>query len=65
MAAYLNRRDLADALVSAVQHLCKAQAQTEASVQSIRSAPLSTRQWRVGDRLSQDDREQLVVAFTS
>jgi DNA-binding NarL/FixJ family response regulator len=65
MAVYSNRRDLADALVSAVQQLRKAQAQTEASVQSVRSAPPSTRQWRVGDRLSQDDGEQLVVAFTA
>jgi hypothetical protein len=39
MAAYLNRRDLADALGNAVQQLRKAQAQTSGSVQSVRSAP--------------------------
>jgi uncharacterized alpha-E superfamily protein len=63
--AYSKRRDLADTLVSAVQQLRKAQAQTEGLVQSVRSAPLSTRQWRIGDRLSQDDREQLLAAFTA
>jgi hypothetical protein len=63
--AYSKRRDLADALVSAVQQLRKAQAQTDGSVQSVRSVPLSTRPWRVGDRLSQDDRAQLIAAFTA
>jgi FixJ family two-component response regulator len=63
--AYSKRRDLADALVSAVQQLHKAQAQTDGSVQSVRSAPLSTRQWRIGDRLSQDDLEQLLTALTA
>jgi FixJ family two-component response regulator len=65
MGPYLNRRDLADALVSGVQQLHKAQAQTEGSAQSVRSAPLSTRQWRVGDRLGRDDLEQLIAAFTA
>jgi len=65
MQAYSNRLDLADALISAVQRLRQAQAQTTASAQSVRSAPLSTRQWRIGDRLSEGDRERLVAAFTA
>ncbi len=65
MQAYSNRLDLAHALISTVQQLRQAQAQTTASAQSVRSAPLSTRQWRMGDRLSERDRERLVAAFTA
>jgi transposase-like protein len=39
--------------------------QTSGPTHSVRSAPLSTRQWRVGDRLSEADTEQLVAAFTA
>jgi hypothetical protein len=65
MQSYSNRLDLADALVSTVRELRRAQAHTTASAQSVRSASLSTRQWRIGDRLSQGDRERLVAAFTA
>jgi histidine ammonia-lyase len=63
--AYSNRRDLADALVSTVQQLRQAQAQISGPANSVRSAPLRTRQWRIGDRLSEADTEQLVAAFTA
>jgi hypothetical protein len=49
MQAYSKRLDLAETLVSAVRQLRQAQAHTTASAQSVRSAPLSTRQWRIGD----------------
>jgi len=65
MGPYLNRKDLADALVSAVRQLRQAQEQTNGPGQSVRSAPLSARQWRVDDRLSEADAEQLVAAFTA
>ena len=65
MTAYLNRRDLADALVSAVQQLRQTQARSGESAHSVRSAPLSTRQWRVVDRISEIDLEGLVAAFTA
>jgi uncharacterized protein (DUF2235 family) len=63
--AYSNRRDVADALVSTVQQLRQAQAQGSGTTNSVRSTPLSTRQWRVGDRLSEADTEHLVAAFTA
>jgi uncharacterized protein (DUF2235 family) len=63
--AYSNRRDVADALVSTVQQLRQAQAQGSGTTNSVRSTPLSTRQWRVGDRMSEADTEQLVAAFTA
>jgi FixJ family two-component response regulator len=62
MGAYSKRLDLADALVSAVRRLQQAQAQTSESAHSMRST-LSHRQWRVGDRLSGADTEQLIAAF--
>ena len=48
-----------------MQQLRQAQAQTSGPANSVRCAPLSTRQWRVGDRLSEADTEQLVSAFTA
>jgi hypothetical protein len=63
--AYSNRRDLADALVSTVQQLRQAQTQSNGTAYSVRSTPLSTRQWRVGDRMSEAEIEQLVAAFTA
>ena len=41
------------------------QAQASAPVYSVRSTPLSTRQWRIADRLTEADLEQLVSAFTA
>jgi hypothetical protein len=64
MGSYSNRRDRADALVSAVDQLRKAQAQPSESAFSVRSTH-STRQWRVGDRLSEVDTERLVAAFAT
>jgi hypothetical protein len=63
MGAYSKRLDLADALVSVAQQL--QQAQTGEPARSVRSAPRSTRQWRVNARLSQADTEQLIAAFIS
>jgi hypothetical protein len=63
--AYSKRLDLADALVSAVRQLQQAQAQTGEPAPSMRSTPLSHRQWRVGDRLRDADTEQLIAAFTA
>jgi hypothetical protein len=48
-----------------LQQLRQAQAQTSGPANSVRSTPLSTRQWRVGDRMSEADTEQLVAAFTT
>jgi len=62
--AYSKRRDLADALVSAVRQLRQAQAQTREPVPSLRS-DLSHRPWRVGDRLSEIDTERLIATFTA
>ena len=56
--------DLAESLVSTVQQLRQAQEQTTKPAYSVRST-LSTRQWRVGDRLSEADLEQLIAVFTS
>jgi hypothetical protein len=64
MGPYLNRRDLADALVSAVRQLRQAQAQTGEPAFSVRSTQTSS-QWRVGDRLSEADTERLIAAFTA
>jgi len=64
MGAYLNRRDLADTLVSTVQQLRHAQAQTGEPAFSVRSAH-SPRQWQVGDRLSEADAGRLVAALTA
>ena len=65
MGPYLNRQDLAESLVSAVRRLRQAQAQTDEPAHSVQSAPLSTRRWRMVDRLGEADQEQLVVAFTA
>jgi hypothetical protein len=59
-----NRQDLADALVSTVQQLREAQAETSQPVSSVRSAQTPSR-WRVRDRLSEADMERLIVAFTA
>jgi hypothetical protein len=64
IGSYSNRQDLADALVSAVQQLRKAQASTDEPAFSVRSAK-SPRPWRVGDRLFDADIEQLIVAFAA
>ena len=64
IGSYSNRQDLADALVSAVTQLRKAQAQPSELAFSVRSAK-SLRQWRVGDRLSDADIELLLAAFTA
>ena len=64
IGSYSNRQDLADTLVSAVTQLRKAQARPGEQVSSVRSAQ-SPRGWRVGDRLSAADTEQLVAAFTA
>jgi hypothetical protein len=64
MRAYLNRQDLADALVSAVWQLQKAQARTGEPAFSMRSTQ-SPSQWRVGDRLSKTDTEQLIAYFAA
>jgi hypothetical protein len=64
MEAYSKRLDLADALVSAVRHLQQAHAQTNEPAHSVCST-WSHRQWRVGDRLSGADTEQLIAAFTA
>jgi hypothetical protein len=65
MGPYLNRQDLADTLVSAVRQLRQAQAQTYEQAHSVRSMPLSTVQWRLGDRLYEADMERLIAAFTA
>jgi hypothetical protein len=62
--AYSNRRDLADSLVSAVQQLRRAQAETGEPPFSVRSAR-SPSQWQVGDRLSEADTERLITAFAA
>jgi hypothetical protein len=59
MGAYSKRLDLADELVSAVRHLRQAQEQTNEPAHGVQSTPLSTRQWRVGDCLSETDTEWL------
>lgn len=64
IGSYSNRQDLADALVSAVQQLRKAQEQPIEPALSVRSAK-SPGQWRIGDRLSEADLEQLLAAFTA
>jgi len=65
MTPYLNRSDLADSLLSAVRQLRQEQGQGGGSVDSVRSAPLSDRRWRVVDRLDKDDIEALVAAFAA
>jgi hypothetical protein len=60
IGAYSNRRD---ALVSTVQQLRQAQEHPSEPAYNVRSAPLSTRQWRVKDRLSEADTERLIAAF--
>ncbi len=65
MRAYSKRRDLADVLVSAVRQLRQADGRGGEPGQSVHSTPLGSRQWRVGDQLSQDDRAQLLAAFTA
>jgi len=52
-------------LVSAVQQLRQAQEQDGAAAHSVQSAPLSTRRWRLADRLGEADIEQLIAAFAS
>jgi FixJ family two-component response regulator len=64
IAAYSKRRDLVNALASAVQRLRQAQSQGGKSTQSMRST-LSHRPWRVGDRLSEADLERVIAAFTA
>jgi hypothetical protein len=63
--AYSKRLDLADSLVSAVRQLRQAQQQGGGSAHIVRSAPLTARPWRIGDRLSDADMERLVAAFTA
>lgn len=63
MTPYLNRSDLADSLASAVRHLRQEQGQEGGSAHSVQSAPLSDRRWRMVDRLSKADIEQLIAAF--
>lgn len=65
IAAYSKRQDLADSLVSAVQRLRQAQVEASEPAHSVRSAPLSTRQWRIEDRLPDADTERLIAAFTA
>ena len=65
MEPYSKRSDLADSLVSAVRQLRQAQGQGGEPVHSVRSAPKGTRQWRVGDRLSEAETERLLAAFTA
>jgi hypothetical protein len=60
--AYLNRGDLVDALVSAVQQLQRAEAQTGEPAFSLRSTQASS-QWRVGNRLSEVDQARLIADF--
>ena len=64
IGSYSNRQDLADALVSALSQLRKAQAQPSDVALSVRSAK-SPRQWRIGDRLSDADVQELIAAFTA
>jgi DNA-directed RNA polymerase specialized sigma24 family protein len=59
----LNREDLADSLVSAVRLLRQAQGRGSEPAHSVRSAPLSAREWRVANRLSEADQELLIEAF--
>lgn len=65
MGSYLNRQDLADALLSALTQLRKAQRQSSHPAQSVRSAPLGTRQRRVVDRLTGAELEGLIAAGTA
>ena len=65
MRSYLNRQDLADFLVSAMRQLRQAQGRGGEPAHSVRSAPVSTRVWRVADRLSDAGQERLVEAFTT
>lgn len=64
IGSYSNRQDLADALVSAVQQLRRAQGRGTEAPSSVRSTR-SASQWRVGDRLSEADTERLVAAFVA
>jgi hypothetical protein len=64
MQAYSKRPDLADSLVSAVRQLRQAQTQTGEPAFSGRSTQTSSR-WRVGDRLSEAELEELIAAFTA
>jgi DNA invertase Pin-like site-specific DNA recombinase len=64
MGPYLNRQDLADALVSAVTQLLQAQKRTGGTAFSVRSTRTSS-QRRVDDRLSEADRQRLIAAFTA
>jgi hypothetical protein len=64
ITSYSKRRDLADALVSAVQQLRQAQARGGRAAPSMRS-DLSLRPWRVEHRLSRVDVEQILVAFAA
>jgi hypothetical protein len=58
MRPYLNRRDLADALVSTVTQLRQARAQPDEPAFNVRSV-LSPGRRRVRDRLSEVDQERL------
>jgi hypothetical protein len=64
IGAYSKRRDLADALVGAVQQLRQVQAQGSEPAPSLCS-DRSHRQWRIGDRLSEPDQKQLIADFTA
>jgi FixJ family two-component response regulator len=61
----LNRSDLADSLVSAVRQLHRAKGQDDGSAHSVQLTPLSTRRWRMVDRLGAADTERLVAAFAA
>jgi len=61
--AYSKRRDLAESLVNALRQL--QQGQNGGRSRSIRPAPLSTRLWRMVDRLGEADQERLIAAFTA
>ncbi|MFJ8966493.1 hypothetical protein ACIRG5_44575 [Lentzea sp. NPDC102401] len=65
MTAYSNRLDLASSLVTVLDQLRQAQADTATTADSVRSTGRSARQWRVSDRLSEADMRLLVEAFES
>lgn len=62
-SVYSKRSDLADALVRAVSQLHSAQQQVGVARVSVQSIGRSDREWRVSDRLSEDQLRQLVDAF--
>lgn len=64
MGSYSNRQDLADALVSALTQLRKAQEQSSQPARSVRSGPVSARPRRVVDRLTGAELEGLIAAGT-